>query len=337
MLPPGVTLTLGFCATGVGGGVDPTCGKPGGGVTAEIIKARDDAKAQIKSLKAAGEKKGLAAARRMRAQANKALADKAGVIKVPKAAQAEKDTKESSFIGSTIKAGSEKPIGEGVNTTYKVEMSDGSHGYYKPQKGEYTGGAKHGFAVGSLAEREVAAYQLDKALGFGLVPETQMLVGKEGPGSVQKEVADAKVACQASHGTVTKWMDSETGKDQAARCVAFDYIATNFDRHGNNYMFSKSGDLKLIDNGFTMQPKNLAGKVSFRSNYMTQIIKKMGPDRIKKVAAEVQAFIDKPDAFRDHVLSQKKIGQKQYDHVMNQAKQFVSVASKGLMPSEMLK
>lgn len=315
-------IELAFCPTGPGGGVNPSCGK-GGGSLKTLLSQRDAVKAQIKAIKATGNNKGLAAARRLRASLNKQIEAHG---QKPTEQFVEKST--GSFATSTIKAGSETGLGAGggINTTFKVTMTDGSTGYYKPQSGEYGGGAKWGYTKGSLAEREVAAYQLDKALGFGLVPETLMSIGSKGPGSVQKKAEGHPHAGQ------------KIDEEQAVQAMAFDYIANNYDRHSGNYMVTGEGKLSLIDNGFVFEPAQGAG-IKFKSNAMKKMANGFSESTVKKVAAQVEKFIQVESAsFKLHMLTKNKhIGQKQFDEVMRRANEFASIAAFGSIPDEMLK
>src|SRR4051812_27178571 len=70
------------------------------------------------------------------------------------------------------------------NATFLVDLcgTDGPlHAVYKPYRGER---ALWDFPSG-LGKREVAAWELSEALGWGLVPPTVLRDGPLGPGSVQ--------------------------------------------------------------------------------------------------------------------------------------------------------
>ena len=106
------------------------------------------------------------------------------------------------------------------NGTYLVRIAlDGEEelGIYKPVRGERP---LWDFPSG-LARREVAAYELDKALGFELVPPTVLRDGPAGEGSVQRFV-DADFA---EHYFTLR----EDGRydDAFRRLCAFDIVANS--------------------------------------------------------------------------------------------------------------
>jgi len=110
---------------------------------------------------------------------------------------------------------------------------------YKPHKGErplwdFPGG---------LFRREVAAYVLSEALGWGLVPETvQRPEGPFGPGSVQRFVHE--------DGTSHYFTARDDPKWHAAlmQVCAFDVIANNADRKSGHVLLAEDR-LWAIDNG----------------------------------------------------------------------------------------
>ncbi|WP_245581282.1 SCO1664 family protein [Propionicicella superfundia] len=70
-----------------------------------------------------------------------------------------------------------------TNATFLVETgADGLAAVYKPVAGE---APLWDFPTGTLGRREVAAYRLSAAAGFGVVPFTDLVTGPLGPGSVQ--------------------------------------------------------------------------------------------------------------------------------------------------------
>ncbi len=110
---------------------------------------------------------------------------------------------------------------------------------YKPLKGErplwdFPGG---------LFRREVAAYALSEALGWGLVPETVVRPeGPFGPGSVQRFVHEDGI----SHYFTLR--DEPTWHPVLMRLAAFDVMANNADRKSGHVLLAEQR-LWAIDNG----------------------------------------------------------------------------------------
>ena len=105
------------------------------------------------------------------------------------------------------------------NGTYLVEVCGGDEtmrAVYKPVRGERP---LWDFPDG-LYRREVAAYVVSEALGWGLVPETVLREGPLGPGSLQRFV-DAIERIRADHpgGTVVAVSHADPIKAAAADAV----------------------------------------------------------------------------------------------------------------------
>ena len=119
---------------------------------------------------------------------------------------------------------------------------------YKPGRGERP---LWDFPDG-LYHREVAAYQLSVALGWGLVPET--LVREQAPlgaGSLQRFV-DADF--EQHYFTLLE----DAAHHVALRAMAaFDMVANNADRKGGHCLIDRDGHVWGIDHGlcFHVQPK----------------------------------------------------------------------------------
>jgi hypothetical protein len=95
---------------------------------------------------------------------------------------------------------------------------------------------------------EVAAYELDKVLGLGMVPPTVPRSIKGRKGCLQLWVT----------GTVmSKWdqpfTDLENWREQVSVMWLFDDLIANIDRHLNNAMVSADESLMLIDNSKTFR------------------------------------------------------------------------------------
>jgi uncharacterized repeat protein (TIGR03843 family) len=136
------------------------------------------------------------------------------------------------------------------NATFLVEVAlDGAAALavYKPERGERP---LWDFPSG-LFKRELAAYLLSEALGWGLVPLTIRREGPYGEGSLQEFVhADFQqhyftLCAEPAH------------RDRLARICAFDLVANNADRKSGHCLLGPDGRVWAIDNGlcFNVEPK----------------------------------------------------------------------------------
>ena len=137
-----------------------------------------------------------------------------------------------------------------TNATFLVEVAlDGTCALavYKPERGERP---LWDFPPG-LFRRELAAYVLSEALGWGLVPLTVHRDGPYGEGSVQEFVH-----ADFAHHYFTLCEDP-AHRDRLARICAFDLIANNADRKSGHCLLGPDGRIWAIDNGlcFNVDPK----------------------------------------------------------------------------------
>jgi uncharacterized repeat protein (TIGR03843 family) len=110
---------------------------------------------------------------------------------------------------------------------------------YKPHRGEQP---LWDFPEASLAGREVAAYLVSQALGFGFVPLTVLRDGPLGPGSLQQFI---------EHNPNIHYFSFKPADRQRLRPVAlFDLLINNADRKGGHILLQKrTRKLTLIDHG----------------------------------------------------------------------------------------
>jgi hypothetical protein len=129
----------------------------------------------------------------------------------------------------------------GSNYTFLVEVHhDGQtlQGVYKPQRGERP---LWDFPEESLAGREVAAYHVSRALGWGLVPLTVLRDGPLGPGSLQQYI---------EYDPQYHYFNfSESDKERLRPTVLFDLLVNNADRKGSHVLVDAGGHIWLIDHG----------------------------------------------------------------------------------------
>ncbi len=130
------------------------------------------------------------------------------------------------------------------NGTFLVRLElDGVEDFavYKPVRGERP---LWDFPSG-LARREVAAYELSKALGWELVPPTVMRDGVMGEGSVQQFV-DADFS---EHYFTLR--EDERHDDAFRHLCAFDLVANSTDRKGGHCLVDGDNHIWAIDNGLS--------------------------------------------------------------------------------------
>lgn len=137
------------------------------------------------------------------------------------------------------------------NATFLVEAAvDGTStlAVYKPQRGERP---LWDFPPG-LFRRELAAYHLSEALGWGLVPPTvRREEGPYGEGSLQLFVhADFE-----QHYFTLR--EEPAYRERLQRICAFDVVANNADRKGGHCLLAPDGAIYAIDNALTFhaEPK----------------------------------------------------------------------------------
>jgi len=141
-------------------------------------------------------------------------------------------------------------IARSSNAIFLVEVNlDGatSLAVYKPGRGERP---LWDFPPG-LFKREVAAYLLSEALGWGLVPPTVEREGPLGPGSLQRFIE----ADFAEHYFTLK--ENPAHHEQLKRICLFDLIANNADRKSGHCLLAPGGVIYAIDNALTFhaEPK----------------------------------------------------------------------------------
>ncbi len=137
------------------------------------------------------------------------------------------------------------------NATFLVTVSRGEEqraAVYKPHRGERP---LWDFPDG-LYRREVAAYEVSRALGWGVVPETVLRSSGApyGEGSLQRFV-DADF--EQHYFTL---LEDETWRPQLARIAVFDLVVNNADRKSGHCLLAE-GRIWAIDNGlcFHVQPQ----------------------------------------------------------------------------------
>jgi uncharacterized repeat protein (TIGR03843 family) len=116
---------------------------------------------------------------------------------------------------------------------------------YKPRRGERP---LWDFPDGTLCRREVAAYELSRTLGWGIVPVTVLRDdGPLGEGAVQRFV---------DHDPEEHYFTLlEQHADRFRRFAVFDVLVNNADRKGGHCLRSRpDGAILGIDHGLTFHP-----------------------------------------------------------------------------------
>ncbi|MGH2544055.1 MAG: SCO1664 family protein [Ardenticatenaceae bacterium] len=117
---------------------------------------------------------------------------------------------------------------------------------YKPRRGERP---LWDFPTGSLYRREVAAFVVSDALGWGIVPPTVTRSGEHGIGMVQLFI---------EHDPEEHFFTfRDPWPDELTRIALFDVLANNADRKGGHCLRDGEGRIWSIDHGicFHAEPK----------------------------------------------------------------------------------
>jgi hypothetical protein len=136
-----------------------------------------------------------------------------------------------------------------TNATFLAEVRDGSRrtlAVYKPRRGERP---LWDFPSGTLCRREYAAWLMDEAVGWGIVPPTVLRNGPAGFGAVQLYVIeDEEVDVRDL---------VQTHPDDLRRIALFDVVTNNADRKAGHLVVDTEGKLWGVDHGicFSDEPK----------------------------------------------------------------------------------
>lgn len=116
----------------------------------------------------------------------------------------------------------------------------GLRAVYKPARGE---SPLWDFAAGTLYQREVAAYELSKVLGWPRIPPTVVRASApHGVGAMQLFIeADGRHFLGESRSRSDTWI----------RVALFDVITNNADRKSGHCLFDSQNNVWVIDHGLT--------------------------------------------------------------------------------------
>lgn len=116
----------------------------------------------------------------------------------------------------------------------------------KPKNGEKPG-LRRGIEAGSYCFRERAAFLVDQALGFNLVPTTVIREVKGEVSSVQIFVPNGETVAQMSMEKFKGRKQNPDFQAQVEMLTIFDYLIYNSDRHASNLLINSDG-VHAIDN-----------------------------------------------------------------------------------------
>jgi uncharacterized repeat protein (TIGR03843 family) len=159
-------------------------------------------------------------------------------------------------------------LADASNTTLRVVLTlDGqsTRAVYKPMRGERP---LWDFPDGTLADREVAAYLVSEATGWGVVPPTVLRDGPLGPGACQLWIdepdgGDELVGFVRPRRMPAGWFRIAAAYDDAGRAYAlahaddprlarmavFDAVVNNADRKGGHVLRGAGGRVYGVDHG----------------------------------------------------------------------------------------
>jgi uncharacterized repeat protein (TIGR03843 family) len=165
------------------------------------------------------------------------------------------------------------------------ELGEGT-GIYKPRRGEQP---LYDFPDG-LYEREIAAYELCRLLGWDIVPPTVEHDGPHGAGSLQLFIEHDP----REH--YFELRDRDALDEQLVRCAVFDLITNNADRKGGHLLLDPAGHLWGIDNGLCFHAQRNLRTVVW--DYAGTGIPPAWLEDLRRVCALLEAEDDRTEVFR---------------------------------------
>ena len=140
-----------------------------------------------------------------------------------------------------------------IDQAQRVILKDGSLSWLKPSYGETA--AREGIEAGSGVLRSLSTFEIDRALGLGVVPEVRLVRTELGDASLQSHAADA--------GRLVHQYDDV----DVQRMAVLDYVTGQTDRHEDNYRSTDSGRPAAIDNGLCLSSSE---NDSIQSDFVVQ-------------------------------------------------------------------
>jgi len=171
---------------------------------------------------------------------------------------------------------------------------------YKPVRGERP---LWDFPDGTLAGREVAAYLVSEAAGFGLVPPTVLRPGPFGPGMVQLWVdtreGDDLVDVVPADGVPEGWRTVLRAHDRRGEpavlahadhprvrlMAAFDAVVNNADRKGGHVLHAADGAVYGVDHGICLHAEDKLRTVLW--GWLGERLPEEAVEALRRVRAQV--------------------------------------------------
>ena len=203
--------------------------------------------------------------------------------------------------------------GTHISDCYAAKNGKNIVGFYKPQNGECgylrpgqtvndlpydrKGQAArafiaHGFTAGQCYKRELAAWEVAKAVGMtDMVPASQERHHPDhGVGVIMdnvpgKDAGDILIAAQRK-GLVAHMQAHEQaydGMQDQQRALIFDYIIQNVDRHPGNWRLKPDGRIGLIDHGFSLPTQDCHSHFAQNDAFAQNV------DQHKNIPADVKS------------------------------------------------
>jgi uncharacterized repeat protein (TIGR03843 family) len=161
------------------------------------------------------------------------------------------------------------------NTTLRAEITLSGvtrRCVYKPVRGERP---LWDFPDGTLAGREVSAFLVSQATGWGLVPPTILRDGPLGPGALQLWIdepddAESLIGFVPAYDVPAGWLAVANARDEdgdayalahaddprLARLAVFDAVINNADRKGGHVLYPTGGAIHGVDHGVSFHVEN---------------------------------------------------------------------------------
>lgn len=171
-----------------------------------------------------------------------------------------------------------QPIGgsTNVNGVHEVTFDNGSVGFFKAASAEAQHLKGSDNPYGDFYKNEIGAYQVDQALGLGLVPTTAPFVGPDSLGDQGKGIGSIQAMVQPPNDRMAPTDYSAVDQQKMA---VLDYVIGNGDRHGANWLTQASPNDPLapapaaIDNGMAF-PTEIHQGVGLRSDFVNNALNK---------------------------------------------------------------
>jgi hypothetical protein len=124
---------------------------------------------------------------------------------------------------------------------------------------------------------EVAAYELDKLLGLGMVPATveRRSPYDDKPGSLQLWVEAAMSEADRRRKAVIP-PDANRWAEQLANLYTFDALIYNTDRHPDNLLITDTFDVRLIDHSRSFRPNAELRNEGDLQHFSRALLEKIG-------------------------------------------------------------